>query len=456
MLNRIPKSWILLAVFVVSIMTAGAWVYTTPPDYITNQTGDWFGNTSNNGNNYTADRFDVMNYFGAVVGTYLDSYSCGASYCIYNPWYASGRTYAKNVSTGKIDFSGTLPSEVAKSVINYKVSDFTMYFAPGVYNDFSVLLTTNNKNITLKSSGYKAAVLRANATQTTPVVNISCDTAIACSGNTIEDFYIDVQSTHVDAIAINIGRQNNVVHNYITNSPFTSINVTGTGAQNPYETRVERNTVDNPSGYANVAPHAGIMFDANSHDGYITDNVVDHYQTFGSACINISGSSHEIRGNHVWGCDRGINSGGSMTRIYGNFLDSTNYQGVYIWGGTLTSVFGNVFLANNESHLNNYSMNISTAASAITVFGNIVYNYGTSSVSYFLGDQSGNSIVSFGNTARGTGGVSTLDLPGGLFVVGNKINPRAGDNFYNSTSKAFNIWNGATWQYQNGTYVNSY
>ncbi len=96
--NKIHKTFgkyaILIAVFVIVTVTASAWVFTSPPNGLTNQSGSFFGNTSNDQNNYTSDRFNVMNYFGSVVGTYLDSYSCNGAACVYIPWYDPSNTYA--------------------------------------------------------------------------------------------------------------------------------------------------------------------------------------------------------------------------------------------------------------------------------------------------------------------------------------------------------------------------
>ena len=58
---RIPKSWMLLFIFIVSVIVSGAYIFTTPPNGITDATGSRFVNTSNDANNYTADAFYVNN-----------------------------------------------------------------------------------------------------------------------------------------------------------------------------------------------------------------------------------------------------------------------------------------------------------------------------------------------------------------------------------------------------------
>ena len=118
---RIPKSWILLAAFIVSVIGAGAWIYTVPPNGLTNQTGIWFGNNSLDGKNLTGDKVDVFGVFGIVIGSYIDSYSCPETYCIYRPAYAYDMIYAKNMSTGNIDYSGSYPLQ-NQSVIEDAIS----------------------------------------------------------------------------------------------------------------------------------------------------------------------------------------------------------------------------------------------------------------------------------------------------------------------------------------------
>ena len=139
---RIPKSWILLVVFIVSVIGAGAWIYTTPPNGLTNQTGIWFGNNSLDGKNVTGDKVDVFGVFGIVIGSYVDSYSCDGLFCIYQPWYASGQYYSKNMSTGMIDYSGTDAYTVIQETINN--SNGTVYISSGTYELSNVLIGKNN------------------------------------------------------------------------------------------------------------------------------------------------------------------------------------------------------------------------------------------------------------------------------------------------------------------------
>lgn len=163
--------YVLFIIFV-SIIVSSAWTYTVPPNSVIDSDGIRFGNTSQDSHNYTSDNFNVLNFFGTIVGSYIDSYTCDAAYCVYMPWYSSGYVYAKNTSTGRVEYSDTDASIVFQALIDNDATPISV--KNGVYlfntpvskttlNDVIEIYSTNFYwSVPSIATGKNSAIFRAN------------------------------------------------------------------------------------------------------------------------------------------------------------------------------------------------------------------------------------------------------------------------------------------------------
>jgi hypothetical protein len=84
-----------------------------------------------------------------TIASFVDGYSCSVSYCIYQPWYASGQIYAKNGSTQKIDFSGTTATTVINSALSNLPVGRTWKETVKLKGNFTITTNLLPKNYTI-------------------------------------------------------------------------------------------------------------------------------------------------------------------------------------------------------------------------------------------------------------------------------------------------------------------
>jgi len=167
-------------------------------------------------------QFFNISLSGVTVGSIVDGYSCDASYCIYHPWYNSTQIYAKNASTGVIEYSGTNTEDVLQSAIN---NGNRIYIRSGEYTGSGnqINLINNSELIGEKGTIFNNISLNLNLKE-----NIIID-GINFIGNPLNDIIHITNSNDIlikNVISNNIGTNSIAVYGFSVSYNLTSSNIT--------------------------------------------------------------------------------------------------------------------------------------------------------------------------------------------------------------------------------------
>lgn len=446
-----PFIFVLLIVFFIN--GASAYVFTTPPRGVFNETGIYFGNTSGDDKNYTADMFRVMNRFGITVGTYTDSYTCDASYCIYQPWYDSGKTYAKNMSTGMIDYSGTSATTVAQSAQNALINGGEIHFGKGTY---TLNLNISNPKITVSGEGWVTNIIQSNGA--IAALDINGDYA------TVRDISITQASSGAGSVFyLNKSMRFQASNLKITGTiggTGTAIELLGAVGDAAHASQWTNIWILNPQGY-------GIYQKANSYDAQWTNVWIGNFSLF--PAMRIESGANTYVNLHVWGnstdtqdaieirsnmnrfispyieaARNGVSiyntgTGAENNTIMGGYIANHQRSGVSISAGRWNKIIGVTF-SNNRLGGSYADIQLAAAANNNTIIGNSIPNaVGLGGEGNIINDNQGYGAINYGNNASAP-----------------TTSPQEGSEFYNTTSKAYNFYDGSQWRYRNMTPVNSY
>ncbi len=437
-------------------------------------------NANLSANNATITTANITNLHGNANGNvnasgvnFTNATNLQADYSyLVKPCFGGLLTCAENGGTRVIDYIDTSVSKVVNSSAQNLAATGGVIKIRGNLNlDYPLHIYTNSIYV-------QTVVDLSGASLSTPNYN---GTALNISGGNVL-----IKGGIVNGAIMYQGIDSDVRFGGLQGTAIITNNVTGLNISN-YNYQVLENqfspTAVTSLNYSNSTGDYGIY--VNSSDNEFSKIVVSKHRT----CI-FTYAANTYDNNHLWGCYDGMEINGTLyntayrNRISGgNYIEDNSRFGIYINHANKTEITGgNYFVWNGNSQHDrvsstNGSLYVAGTSTQNLVKGNTFegsfgrYTQLSQYPIQLLGASSGeytdntvtSTYINFPILDTSSGYNLKANNPGysPTFYGSNASVPVgrafvAGDWFYNTTSKSDNKYNGATFQYPNGTYVNQY
>jgi len=372
-------------------------------------------------------------------GKELQNPELGASYIIFT----DGVTiYAKNGSTGKIEYDGTDFGDVINNIISDSVM---IQVTSGIFNSKTAIVVTNNSCI----QGVGAST----------VVNVtSAVDAFSCHGITdfkIKDMKID--GNDVGIVGINIS--SDVTQNIVDSFAFENLHIIGFTDG----VRLDNSIVG--------CRFFNILSELNSEDGFDIEGS-DH--TF----VSCESRTNDAEGWYLKGTAQtmvscigagnglnGLNVEAQDSTIVAGYFDRNDRHGVYLGGHNNTLIGGHMYY-NNKSTSYDYGCGISISGDDIRVISPRVgrppegSDTNTQQFNIYASSGASNVIIEspilcsagsqYGNYQFDSNSVFMYNAIGeSPFDFGNRASAPSpygeGDSYYNTNDHKKYVYNGTAW-----------
>lgn len=408
-----------IVVLLMLLFTAG--IAYAAEDWNLGSTSTFIGVTATKAN--VTDLYVSGNITGLVAN---ESYS-------YIIWTDGTNYYAKNGSTGKVDYSGTNASTVINAALSQLNGNRSIFFRSGIYN-ISAPLIINHSNILFSGevTGWDSSLggTRFNKTGNTNIIdvvgtstnrierikfqNFNIDGNYVYTGNGINLSY--VKYIFIDGVSIlyQVGSALSVYSCYTCEVTNSLIALSGIDATTPaiymrgdidntnVEIDVHHNTIAN-NHYRDIQIMNGVDID-------IADNNIESYQVVN----HIYASTYTtISNNYMIGANGSgiLTDGGNDIKIINNYLELVKNSGIETAGGYPVLIDGNTIFSS-------VYYGIASHAKGSSVVNNVLFN---NSGGIFI--YGANEII-IGN--------KLYDNPGTAILVGKPYTVISGNTIFNS------------------------